>query len=93
MGKRTALQGHNPKGAGTGINLGDGLRPEAGFGRIIAFIPRCGEYAIDQPILVEIVDTTDKIQIMLPFLDEVVGEGLITIEGVRLLRFGQAQPS
>lgn len=62
------------------------MRPETGFGAHHRFHSTHGEYVIDQPILVEIVDATVKIQSLLPFLDEAIGEGLITIEGVRLLR-------
>lgn len=45
------------------------------------------ELSTDLPILIEIVDTGDKIQSLLPFLDEAVSEGLITIEDVRVLRY------
>jgi len=41
----------------------------------------------DLPVLIEIVDTAEKLQNLLPFLDEVVAEGLITIEAVRILRY------
>jgi PII-like signaling protein len=45
------------------------------------------ELSTDLPIVIEIVDSAEKIQALLPFLDEVVTEGLITIEGVRVLRY------
>src|SRR5438105_252618 len=45
------------------------------------------ELSTDLPIVIEIVDAANKIQSLLPFLDEAVGEGLITIEGVRVLRY------
>jgi uncharacterized protein len=45
------------------------------------------ELSTDLPIVVEIVDTAEKIQALLPFLDEAVAEGLITIEAVRVLRY------
>jgi uncharacterized protein len=65
------------------------FRTETGFGAHHRFHSSGGsEYVIDQPILIEIVDSGEKIQSLLPFLDEAVGEGLVTIEGVRLLRFG-----
>jgi len=38
-------------------------------------------------VVVEIVDTADKVQALLPFLDEAVGEGMITIEAVKVLRY------
>lgn len=67
------------------------FRPPEGFGthrelHSVKFL----DYASDLPLLIEIVDTTAKIESFLPFLDEVVSEGLVTIEGVRLLRFGPA---
>ncbi len=48
------------------------------------------ELSSDLPVVVEIVDTADRIQGLLPFLDEVVAEGLITIEAVRVLRYRPA---
>jgi PII-like signaling protein len=45
------------------------------------------ELSTDLPIVIEIIDSADKVEQMLPFLDEVVAEGLITIEGVRVLRY------
>ena len=41
----------------------------------------------DLPIIVEIVDSAEKVQTLLPFLDAAVTEGLITIEAVRVLRY------
>lgn len=41
----------------------------------------------DLPIVIEIVDTQEKIQRLLPFLDEAVKEGLITMEKVRVIRY------
>jgi PII-like signaling protein len=45
------------------------------------------------PVLVEIVDSREKIACLLPFLDEVVQEGLITIESVRVIKYQHAQGS
>ncbi len=45
------------------------------------------ELSTDLPIIVEIVERPGKIQALLPFLDEVVTEGLITIEDVRIFRY------
>ncbi len=64
------------------------IRPPEGFGahkqlHCAKFI----DYASDLPLLVEIVDTTEKISGFLPFLDQVIAEGLVTIEGVRILKF------
>jgi len=41
----------------------------------------------DLPVIVEIVDTDENLQKILPFLDEVVTEGLITIEKARVIKY------
>ena len=41
----------------------------------------------EAPILVQIVDREENIQKLLPFLDEVVGEGLIAISDVEVVRY------
>jgi len=38
----------------------------------------------DLPIVVEIVDTRDKIESLVPVIDAVIGEGLVTIEPVEI---------
>jgi PII-like signaling protein len=45
------------------------------------------ELSTDLPVVVEIVDAAEKVEALLPFLDEAVAEGLITLEGVRILRY------
>ncbi len=39
----------------------------------------------DLPVIVEIVDTEEKLNLILPFLDEIVKEGLITLEKARVI--------
>jgi uncharacterized protein len=41
----------------------------------------------DLPILIELVDTEENLQKLLPFLDETVVEGLITLERVRVIKY------
>jgi len=41
----------------------------------------------DMPVMIEIVDTKDNINKLLPFLDETVKEGLITMEKVRIIKY------
>ena len=41
----------------------------------------------DLPIVVECVDTEEKIQEILPELDKMVGGGLITLERVRVIMY------
>jgi PII-like signaling protein len=41
----------------------------------------------DLPIVVEIVDSAEKIGALLPVVEEMVQEGLITLENVRVLQY------
>lgn len=42
----------------------------------------------DLPMVVEIVDTEEKINAFLPVLDTMIGSGLVTLEKVQVLRYG-----
>jgi len=39
----------------------------------------------DLPIVVEIVDSLEKIESFLPLLEEMIGDGLVTIETIKLI--------
>ncbi len=41
----------------------------------------------DLPIVIEIVDRTERIEELLPHLDAMVGEGLITLEKVHIIAY------
>ena len=41
----------------------------------------------DLPIIVELVDTEEKLNTLMPFLDETVEEGLITMERVTVVKY------
>lgn len=41
----------------------------------------------DLPVMIEIVDTAENIEKILPFLDETVKEGLITMEKVDVIKY------
>ncbi|WP_038042456.1 DUF190 domain-containing protein [Thermus tengchongensis] len=41
----------------------------------------------DLPVMVEIVDTEEKIRAFLPVLDGIVREGLVTLENVEVIRY------
>jgi PII-like signaling protein len=45
----------------------------------------------DLPIVIEIVDSRDKIDGFLPALQAMIGTGLVTIEPVTVLRYGAAR--
>lgn len=70
------------------------LRGPMGFGRSsrvhTAKILRLSE---DLPIVIEIVDRKEKIDAFLPFVDEVVREGMVTLENVRVLTYRGCDPN
>lgn len=41
----------------------------------------------DMPLVIEIVDTKEKIFELLPFVEEAAQEGLITVEDVRIVKY------
>ena len=41
----------------------------------------------DLPIIVELVDTEEKLNSLMPYLDETVKEGLITMERVKVVKY------
>lgn len=45
------------------------------------------ELSTDLPIVVEIVDDAEKINAILPFIDQTVAEGLVTLEAVHVLKY------
>ena len=49
--------------------------------------------SIDLPVVIEIVDSAEKIEAFLPMLDEMVQEGLVTLERAEVFLYrGPAQP-
>jgi uncharacterized protein len=64
------------------------LRGPMGFGRHSRMhTAKLLELSTDLPIVIEIVDAEDKINAFLPTVDELVTEGLATLETVRILRY------
>jgi len=48
--------------------------------------------SMDLPVIIEIVDSEEKIQSFLPALDEMIKGGLVTLEQVRVIDYrGEAQ--
>ena len=47
----------------------------------------------DLPVLIEAVDAEDRIRAVLPELDEMVGDGLITLEKVEVLAYRGSGPA
>jgi hypothetical protein len=46
----------------------------------------------DLPMVIEIVDSKEKIDEFLPFIDAMVGEGLVTLEKVQVIKYRAEQP-
>jgi uncharacterized protein len=44
-------------------------------------------FSSDLPIMVSVIDTEEKIQKLIPLLDEMVGEGLVAISDVEVVRY------
>ena len=67
------------------------LRGPMGFGKTsrlhTAKILRLSE---DLPLVIEIVDSEEKIEAFLPVLDGMIGSGLVTTERIQALRYGAA---
>jgi len=49
--------------------------------------------SMDLPIVIEIVDTDDKLQELLPFLDEMMGGGLVTLEKIKVIHYREGKES
>jgi len=64
------------------------LRGPLGFGRHSrVHTAKLLELSTDLPIVIEIVDSEEKINAFLPVVDDMVTEGLVTIEAVRVLKY------
>jgi PII-like signaling protein len=64
------------------------LRGVGGFGaHSVIHTTHLLELSSDLPVLIEVVETEEKIEQLLPILDEMLGDGLVTIERVRVLRY------
>ena len=46
----------------------------------------------DLPIFIEIIDSEEYIQKLLPYLDEMVQEGLVTIDDIEVIKYGNKPP-
>ena len=47
----------------------------------------------DQPVVIEVVDTEEKITAFLPLLDEMMESGLVTTEKAHVLQYGRQRAS
>jgi hypothetical protein len=68
------------------------LRGPMGFGRHSRMhAAKLLELSTDLPVVVEIVDSEEKVHAFLPVVDELVTEGLVTVEAVRVLKYVSAE--
>lgn len=69
------------------------LRGHVGFGHSTHIhTTKILRLAQDLPVVVEIVDSQEKIDTFLPVLDEMMVSGLVTIEKVQVLQYGPTKP-
>jgi uncharacterized protein len=65
------------------------LRGPIGFGRSRRIhAAKVIQLVYDLPIVVEIVDSQDKINSFLPALEQLMSGGIVTIEKISILRYG-----
>jgi PII-like signaling protein len=76
----------------TGLAGATVLRGVMGFGRhSVMHTAKILRLSEDLPMIVEIVDSLEKIEAFLPILDTMVLEGLVTLEQVRVIHYRSAQ--
>ena len=64
------------------------LRGPMGFGKSSRLhTAKILRLSMDLPIVIEIVDSEEKIQAFLPLLDRMMGGGLVTMEKVKVLEY------
>jgi len=64
------------------------LKGAMGFGaRSITHSDRLLRFSSDLPVIVEVVDSQEKIDAVLPFLDAMLNGGMVTLEKARVIRY------
>lgn len=64
-----------------------------GFGgHSVVHAARVFDLSSDLPVLVEIVDSEDRIQGFLPLLDGMIADGLVTLESVEVIHYRSGAP-
>jgi PII-like signaling protein len=61
-------------------------------GPSVVHAARVIDFSSDLPVLVEVVDTEERIRAFLPALDEMVKEGLVTLETVEIIAYRAGEP-
>jgi uncharacterized protein len=71
------------------------LRGVMGFGKnSVLHTAKVLRLSEDLPLVIEIVDSLEKIEAFLPVLDELIQDGLVTLEKVRVIQYraGRTDP-
>ena len=69
------------------------LRGAMGFGKSSRLhTAKILRLSFDLPIVIEIVDSEEKIQAFLPVLKPMIGGGLVTLEKVRVVHYAGTEP-
>ncbi len=69
------------------------LRGPMGFGKSSRLhTAKILRLSLDLPLVIEIVDSEDKIQTFLPILDQMMGGGLVTMEKVKVIDYRAGNP-
>lgn len=64
------------------------LRGLMGFGKhSVLHTAKILRLSEDLPMIIEIVDSHEKVENFLPLLDEMIGDGLVTLERVKVLHY------
>jgi PII-like signaling protein len=64
------------------------LRGPMGFGKSSHLhTAKILRLSMDLPIVIEIVDSEEKVNTFLPVLDEIMGGGLVTLEKAKVIRY------
>ena len=50
------------------------------------------ELSSDLPIMIEIIDSEEYIAKIMPFLDEMVKEGMVTLDDIEVVKYGKKMP-
>ncbi|HUC44270.1 MAG TPA: DUF190 domain-containing protein [Candidatus Sulfotelmatobacter sp.] len=78
---------------GAGLAGATVLRGPMGFGaRSRLHTAKVLRLSEDLPVVIEIVDTKEKIDAFLPKLDTMMGDGLVTTERVHVVRYRASAP-
>ena len=68
------------------------LRAQMGFGAASRIhTTKILRLSMDLPIVIEIIDTEEKVNSLLPALDEMIGGGLVTLEKIKVIHYRHQQ--